>query len=204
MIKSFVCALLAVFAMQAMAADQVAPDTMIKQVMTDVLNVVKSDKAIQNGDQKRAIELVESKVADHFDFAHMTALAMGRDWRSATPQQRRDLSVEFKTLLERTYSNALAQYKDQTVDFKPLRLQPSDTDVVVRTEIRQPGAKAISVDYQMEKTKNGWKVYDVMVAGVSLVTNYRDTFSQEVKAGGIDGLLKSLREKNADLASAKK
>lgn len=204
MFKSLICALLTVFAVQAMAANQEAPDVLVKRVMTDVLDIVKNDKAIQNGDQKRAIELVESKVVSHFDFAHMTALAMGREWRNASPAQRTALSSEFKTLLERSYSNALAQYKDQTIEYKPLRMQPADTDVVVRTEVKQAGAKPIGIDYQMSKTAEGWKVYDVMVAGVSLVTNYRDTFTQEIKAGGIDGLLKSLHAKNAAVDTGKK
>ena len=204
MIKSLMCALLAVFAMQVMAAEPEAPDVLVKTVMTDVLNIVKNDKAIQNGDQKRAIDLVEAKVIKHFDFAHMTALAMGREWRNATPEQRTALANEFKTLLERSYSNALSQYKDQVIDYKPLRMQPADTDVVVRTEVRQAGAKPIAIDYQMAKMTDGWKVYDVMVAGVSLVTNYRDTFTQEIKAGGIDGLLKSLHAKNAAADAGKK
>jgi phospholipid transport system substrate-binding protein len=204
MIKSLMCALLTVVAVQAIAAEPEAPDAMVKTVMTDVLNIVKNDKAIQNGDQKRAIDLVETKVVKHFDFAHMTALAMGREWRNASADQRVALANEFKTLLERSYSNALSQYKDQTIDYKPLRMQPTDTDVVVRTEVKQAGAKPIGIDYQMSKTADGWKVYDVMVAGVSLVTNYRDTFTQEIKAGGIDGLIKSLHAKNATADAGKK
>jgi phospholipid transport system substrate-binding protein len=204
MIKSLMCALLTVVAVQAIAAEPEAPDAMVKTVMTDVLNIVKNDKAIQNGDQKRAIDLVETKVVKHFDFAHMTALAMGREWRNASADQRVALANEFKTLLERSYSNALSQYKDQTIDYKPFRMQPTDTDVVVRTEVKQAGAKPIGIDYQMSKTADGWKVYDVMVAGVSLVTNYRDTFTQEIKAGGIDGLIKSLHAKNAAADAGKK
>jgi len=204
MIKSLMCALLTVIAVQAIAAEPEAPDAMVKTVMTDVLNIVKNDKAIQNGDQKRAIDLVETKVVKHFDFAHMTALAMGREWRNASADQRVALANEFKTLLERSYSNALSQYKDQTIDYKPFRMQPTDTDVVVRTEVKQAGAKPIGIDYQMSKTADGWKVYDVMVAGVSLVTNYRDTFTQEIKAGGIDGLIKSLHAKNVAADAGKK
>lgn len=204
MIKSLMCALLTVVAVQAIAAEPEAPDAMVKTVMTDVLNIVKNDKAIQNGDQKRAIDLVETKVVKHFDFAHMTALAMGREWRNASADQRVALANEFKTLLERSYSNALSQYKDQTIDYKPFRMQPTDTDVVVRTEVKQAGAKPIGIDYQMSKTADGWKVYDVMVAGVSLVTNYRDTFTQEIKAGGIDGLIKSLHAKNVAADAGKK
>jgi phospholipid transport system substrate-binding protein len=186
--------LLAVFAIQAAA--QEAPDVLARRVMTEVLEIVKNDKSIQAGDQKRIFDLVDAKVLPYFDFRHMTALAMGREWRTASAEQKDALSVEFKTLLVRSYSNALSQYKNQSIDFKPLRAQTTDTDVIVRTEVRQAGAKPVAIDYQMEKQANDWKVYDVMVAGVSLVTNYRETFSQEIKTGGIDGLIKSLHSKN--------
>lgn len=201
MFKSLLCVLLSVFAIQAMA--QEAPDVLARKVMTEVLDIVKNDKAIQAGDQKKIIDLVETKVVKYFDFTHMTALAMGREWRNASAEQKAALTTEFQTLLVRSYSNALAQYKNQTVDFKPLRMKPEETDVIVRTEIKQPGAKPVAIDYDMEKTADGWKVYDVMVAGVSLVTNYRETFSQEIKAGGVDGLIKSLREKNKQLEAKK-
>lgn len=193
---------LSAFALQGLA--QEAPDALAKRVMNEVLEIVRTDKSIQAGDQKRILELVDAKVLPHYDFRHMTALAMGREWRNATPEQKDALTAEFKTLLVRSYSNSLSQYKNQVIDFKPLRAQPSDTDVVVRTEVRQPGSKPVSIDYQMEKQGNAWKVYDVMVAGVSLVTNYRDSFSQEIKAGGIDGLIKSLRSKNAQNEGGKK
>lgn len=184
-------------------AVELAPDALVKDVTNDVLTIVRQDKAIQSGDTRKAIELVEAKVLPHFDFKHMTALAMGRDWRQATPAQQDQLTEAFKTLLVRTYSNALTQYRDQTIDFKPLRAQAEETDVLVRTEVRQAGAKPVQIDYSVEKTAAGWKVYDVVVAGVSLVTNYRGSFAQEVKAGGIDGLIKSLQVKNRDLASVK-
>lgn len=184
--------------LSAHAMAQETPDVLAKRVMSEVLDIVKSDKAIQSGDQKKITELVNAKVLPYFDFKHMTALAMGREWRNATPEQRDAVTEEFKTLLVRSYSNALSQYKNQTIDFKPLRMAPTDTDVVVRTEVKQAGAKPVGIDYQMNKQPSGWKVYDVMVAGVSLVTNYRDTFSQEIKAGGIEGLVKTLHEKNAE------
>lgn len=203
MLKSLLCVLLSVFAAQVMA-QQEAPDVLVRNVMTEVLDIVKNDKAIQAGDQKRIIDLVETKVVKYFDFSHMTALAVGREWRNASAEQKTALTQEFKTLLERSYSNALAQYKNQTVDYKPLRMSASDTDVVVRTEIKQAGAKPVTIDYDMVKTADGWKVYDVMVAGVSLVTNYRETFSQEVKTGGIDGLIKSLHQKNSTVDNGKK
>lgn len=184
-------------------ADDAAPDALVKDVTTDVLAIVRQDKAIQSGDTRKAIDLVEAKVLPHFNFKRMTALAVGRDWRQATPAQQDQLTEAFKVLLVRTYSNAITQYRDQVIDFKPLRAQPEDTDVLVRTEVKQPGAKAVQIDYSLEKTASGWKVYDVVVAGVSLVTNYRGSFSQEIKAGGIDGLIKSLQAKNRDSASAK-
>lgn len=184
-------------------ADDAAPDALVKDVTNDVLAIVRQDKAIQSGDTRKAIDLVEAKVLPHFNFKRMTALAVGRDWRQATPAQQEQLTEAFKVLLVRTYSNAITQYRDQVIDFKPLRAQPEDTDVLVRTEVKQPGAKAVQIDYSLEKAANGWKVYDVVVAGVSLVTNYRGSFSQEIKAGGIDGLIKSLQAKNRDSASAK-
>lgn len=197
--KFLMAAFVSCFALQAMA--QEAPDALAKRVMTEVLDIVKTDKSIQAGDKTKINELVNAKVLPYFDFKHMTALAMGREWRNATPEQRDAVTAEFKTLLVRSYSNALSQYKDQTIDFKPLRMQPADTDVIVRTEVRQPGAKPVSIDYQMSKLADGWKVYDVMVAGVSLVTNYRDTFAQEIKAGGVAGLVTSLKNKNTQAAS---
>jgi phospholipid transport system substrate-binding protein len=203
MLKSLLCILFAVVATQAMAESD-APDAMVHGVMDQVLDSVKNDKAIQAGDQKKIVELVESKVVKYFDFAHMTALAMGREWRGATADQRTKLTAEFQSLLIRTYSNALAQYKGQSIEFKPLRMQPTDTDVVVRTEVKQAGSKPVSIDYEMEKKADGWKVYDVMVAGVSLVTNYRDEFSQQIKAVGVDGLIKNLHDKNTNPDSAKK
>jgi len=183
-------------------ADDVAPDALVKDVTNDVLVIVRQDKAIQAGDTRKAIDLVEAKVLPHFSFKHMTALAVGRDWRQATPAQQDQLTEAFKSLLVRTYSNALTQYRDQVIDFKPLRTQPEDTDVQVRTEVRQAGAKPVQIDYSLEKTATGWKVYDVVVAGVSLVTNYRGSFAQEIKAGGIDGLIKSLQAKNRELAGS--
>lgn len=194
-------AILALMAVPLMSmADAPAPDVLVKDVTNDVLTIVRQDKAIQSGDTRKAIELVEVKVLPHFDFKRMTALAVGRDWRQATPAQQDQLVEAFKLLLVRTYSNALTQYKDQVIDFKPLRASPEDTDVQVRTEVKQPGAKAVQIDYSLEKSASGWKVYDVVVAGVSLVTNYRGSFSQEIKASGIDGLIKSLQAKNRDVA----
>ena len=181
--------------------------SLIKSVTDDVIAIVRQDKAIQSGDTRKAVDLVETKVLPYFDFGHMTRLAVGKDWRQANADQKAVLTHEFKNLLVRTYSNALTQYRNQQIDFKPLKSKPEDTDVLVRTEVRQPGAKAVQIDYNLEKQGDNWKVYDVMVAGVSLVTNYRDSFAQEVRAGGIDGLIKSLKDKNKQLettVSAKK
>ncbi|TVO57478.1 ABC transporter substrate-binding protein [Denitromonas halophila] len=177
-----------------------SPDALVRTVMDEVLEIVRSDEAIQSGDASRAAGLVDEKVLPHFDFRVMTSLAVGRDWRQATPAQRDRLVEAFRTLLVRTYSNALTQYRDQHIDFKPLRAKPNDTDVTVRTEVRQPGAKSIEIDYALEKQGDHWKVYDVVVAGVSLVTNYRSSFSSEIRSSGIDGLIKALEAKNAGLA----
>src|ERR1035437_2826773 len=159
-------------------AQEDSPDALIKKVTDDVLSIVRQDKDIQSGNTKKAIDLVEAKVLPNFNFQRMTALAMGKDWNKATPEQKKRLSEEFTTLLVRTYSNALTGYKDQDVRYKPTRMQSSDTDVVVKTEVVQSGSKPIGLDYAMEKQAEGWKVYDVVVAGVSLVTNYRNTFNQ--------------------------
>jgi len=180
-------------------ANNIAPDALVKGVTDDVIAIVRQDKAIQSGDTRKAVDLVETKVLPYFDFAHMTRLAVGKDWRQANPEQKAALTHEFKTLLVRTYSNALTQYRNQVIDFKPLKAKPEDTDVIVRTEVRQAGAKPVQIDYALDKQADGWKVYDVMVAGVSLVTNYRDSFGQEVRTGGIDGLIKSLKDKNKQL-----
>jgi phospholipid transport system substrate-binding protein len=183
----------------AAAQQAQAPDTLVKTVTQEVLDVIRQDKDIQSGNTKKTIALVEQKVLPHFNFMRMTALAMGINWRKATPEQQKLLVDEFRTLLVRTYSTALSAYRNQTIEFKPLRAQPSDTDVMVRSEVRQSGTEPVSIDYSMEKTASDWKVYDVAVGGVSLVTTYRDTFANEVRTGGIDGLIKSLTDKNRQL-----
>lgn len=184
------------------AANTVAPDALVKSVSDDVISIVRQDKAIQSGDTRKAVSLVETKVLPYFDFAHMTRLAVGKDWKQASADQKSTLTQEFKTLLVRTYSNALTKYRDQQIDFEPLKAKPEDTDVIVRTKVRQAGAKPVQIDYNLEKQGDSWKVYDVLVAGVSLVTNYRDEFGQEVRAGGIDGLIKTLKDKNKQIDPA--
>ncbi|MDP3537125.1 MAG: ABC transporter substrate-binding protein [Azonexus sp.] len=187
---------------------QEAPDALIQQVTEDVLDIIRKDKDIQSGNTNKAIELVDKKVLPHFNFQHMTALALGKDWRKATPQQQQLLIAEFKTLLVRTYSNALTSYKNQKVVYKPFKMNSGETDVLVRTEVLQPGSKPVQLDYSLEKLDSGWKVYDVVVAGISLVTNYRDQFGQEIRNGGVDGLIASLANKNksmeANLAKVEK
>ena len=202
--KSLLSLLLGVLMLCASAfAQEESPDALIKKVTDDVLTIVRQDKDIQGGNTKKAIALVEAKVLPHFNFLHMTALAVGRDWREATPEQKKQLAEEFKTLLVRTYSNALTGYKDQTIRYKPTKMQSGDTDVLVRTEIVQSGSKPIALDYSVEKLADGWKVYDVVVAGVSLVSNYRDTFAQEIRANKIDGLIKMLAAKNKQNEASK-
>ena len=176
-----------------------APDVLVKSVTQDVLSIIKQDKEIQAGNNKKTIALIEDKVLPHFNFTRMTALAMGVNWRKATPEQQKVLIEQFRTLLVRTYSTALSGYRDQVIEFKPLRAQPTDTEVTVRSEVRLSGTEPISIDYSMEKGNDAWKVYDVTVGGVSLVTTYRDTFTAEVRNGGVDGLIKALSDKNRQL-----
>ena len=184
------------------AADE-APDALIKRTSTEVLNSIKSDKAIQGGDVGKIITLVDSKVMPNVNFTRMTAAAVGRNWRQATPEQQKRLQDEFKTLLVRTYSGALAQVKDQTIDVKPLRASPTDTEVQVRTEIIGRG-DPIQLDYRMEKTASGWKIYDLNVLGIWLVETYRTQFAQEISAKGVDGLIATLAQRNKSNASAPK
>jgi phospholipid transport system substrate-binding protein len=178
-------------------AQEVAPDVLVKTVTDEVLEIVRKDKDIQSGNTKKAIDLVEAKVLPNFNFTRMTQLAMARDWRQASPAQQKVLTDEFHTLLVRTYAKALTEYKNQTVAYKPFTLKAGETDVRVRTEIRQSGAgKNIELDYWLEKSPTGWKVYDIEVGGISIVTNYRESFASEVRNNGIDGLIKSLQAKN--------
>ena len=183
----------------AQAQDTRAPDQLIKEVSTDVLDAVRADKNIQAGDVQKVITLVDAKVMPHVNFQRMTASAVGRYWRQATPEQQKRLQDEFKVLLVRTYSGALAQVKDQTVSLKPSRPSPDPNDVIVRTEVRGKG-DPIQLDYRLEKGEQGWKIYDVNVLGVWLVENYRNSFAQEIGANGIDGLIGKLAERNKGAA----
>lgn len=196
--KLFALLLTLLFATPAWTADLVTPETQIKNISDAVLDIIHTDKDLQtSGDTKTAIAMIDSRVLQpHFNFQHMTSLSMGKEWRKASPEQQQVLVQEFKTLLVRTYSNALTIYKDPTVKIKQARYQPTDTEVQIRTQVLQTGIKPVDIDYTLEKVDTGWKVFDVVVAGVSLVTNYRDFFGQEVRQGGIDGAIKSLQAKN--------
>lgn len=178
----------------ARAAEE-SPDVLIKRVSAEVLDNIKSDKSVQAGDMSKVMALVDSQIMPNVNFTRMTASAVGRSWRQATPEQQKKLQDEFKTLLIRTYSGALAQVKDQTVNVKPLRAATADTEVVVRTEVLGKG-EPVQLDYRMEKASTGWKIYDLNVLGVWLVETYRTQFAQEINAKGIDGLITSLSERN--------
>ena len=177
-------------------AEVPAPDVLVKTVTLEVVDIIQKDKDIQKGDRKKVIALIETKVLPHFNFLAMTASAVGRSWDKANPEQKARLNEEFKTLLVRTYSSALAAYSSQKFDFRPLRAKPTDTDVTVNVRVLQSGTQPVQIDYDMEKRANGWKVWDVRVAGISLVVNYRTEFDNLVREGGIDGLLKALQNKN--------
>ena len=184
----------------AQAQAQTAPDAWIKQISGEVIEAVKADKAIQAGDTKRILALVDAKILPGVDFQRMTSSSVGRYWRQATPEQQKRLQEEFKTLLVRTYAGALTQVRDQTVELKPLRAKPEDTEVLVRSEIKGKG-EPIQLDYRVEKVADGWKIYDVNVLGVWLVESYRASFAQEISASGIDGLITKLAEKNKAAAA---
>lgn len=177
------------------------PEALIRNTVEDVLAIVKQDKDIQTGNQKKILALVDAKVLSHFNFMRMTRLAVGKHWRSATPEQRQALETEFRNLLVRTYTKAFTVYSDQKVEIKPLKMAEGDTEVTVKTTIIKPGNPPVPVDYDMEKTADGWKAYDVLIEGVSLVTSYRGTFSDQIQQSGIDGLIKTLVEKNKAVAN---
>lgn len=182
------------------AADASAPDLLIRQLSLETIETVKADKEIQAGNVAKVIALVDAKVMPHINFQRMTASAVGRFWRQATPEQQARLQSEFKTLLVRTYAGALTQVKDQSIGLKPLRAADGATEVVVRTEIRGKG-DPIQLDYRLEKSGAEWKIYDVNVLGIWLADQYRNSFAQEIGANGIDGLIKSLADKNAKAAA---
>jgi phospholipid transport system substrate-binding protein len=183
-------------------AQELAPDQLVKTVTLEVVDLIVKDKEIQSGNRAKLIGLIDAKVLPHFNFNAMTALALGQSWNKATPEQKKRLTEEFRTLLVRTYASALAAYSEQKFDFRPLRAKPTDTDVTVQVRVLQAGAQPVPIDYSMEKTAAGWKVYDVMVGGVSLVANYRTEFNNVVRQSGIDGLVKDLNAKNKGAVAA--
>ncbi len=179
-------------------AENVPPDVLVRKTTEDVLTVVRSDKEIRSGDVERIVQLIEEKVAPHFDFQRMTRLAVGRAWREASPPQREALVKEFRALLVRSYSAAFTAYTGIAVEYRPYKMNPGETETTVQTLIKLPGgAPPMGVDYDMGSTREGWKVYDVRVAGASLIINYRNLFAQEIQSGGIDALIKSLIDKNS-------
>lgn len=189
------------FAPAALA--QEAPDVLVKRISQEVLDAAKSDKDIQGGNHNKVLELVEAKILPHVDFQRMTALAAGRFWREATPEQQKQLTNEFRTLLVYTYSGAISQVRDQKLEFKPMRADASDTEVEVRSQVVQPrGGDPIQLNYRLEKLPTGWKIYDVNVLGAWLVETYKGNFAAEIGKGGIDGLIKTLSEKNKKLAAS--
>ena len=180
-----------------------APDELVRRSTNEILAAIKADKDLQAGNQAKIEKLAEEKVLPYFNFARMTQLAVGRNWRDASDAQKKSLTDEFRNLLIRTYSTSLSQFRNQTIDVKPLKIAAADAEVIVKTQVNQPGGQPIPIDYSLEKTANGWKVYDVLIDSVSLVTNYRSSFNTEIQKNGIDGLIKSLADRNAKNAAKK-
>src|SRR6185436_2247242 len=199
--RNLISALLAAALLLGAAAAQApeAPDVLVKNVTLEVVDLIAKDKEIKSGNRARLIQVIDAKVLPHFNFSAMTALALGQSWNKATPEQKKRLTEEFRTLLVRTYASALAAYSEQKLEFRPLRAKPTDTDVTVQVRVLQAGTQPVPIDYAMEKTAGGWKVYDVMVGGVSLVANYRTEFTNVIRESGIDGLIKNLSGKNRAL-----
>lgn len=180
---------------------QEAPDVLIKRVSEEILEIAKTDKQIQAGNQQRIMEVVQSKVIPHVNFQRMTSMATGRFWREATPDQQSALTNEFRTLLIYTYSGAIAQIRNQRLEFKPMRAAPDDTEVEVRSSVIQSRGEPIQLNYRLEKTPNGWKIFDVNILGAWLVETYKGSFASEISKGGIDGLIRTLTERNKRLAA---
>jgi phospholipid transport system substrate-binding protein len=196
LVAQYVLLLTLALAAPASLAQDVAPDALLRAVSVEVIAEIQQNQELQAADPAKVAALVGTTIMPLFDFVHMTRLAMARNWRLATPEQQRVLTAEFKTLLVRTYSTALAHYRGEVIDFKHLRAAPLDIEVTVRSVVKQPGKEPMTLDYEMEKTPAGWKIYDVKVAGVRLVTTYREIFAEKVRAGGVDGLIKSLVDGN--------
>jgi phospholipid transport system substrate-binding protein len=187
----------------AFAFAQESPDALVKRTADEIIAIVKADKDVASGNTEKVVALAEEKVLPHFDFERMTRLAVGRNWAKATEAQKQELVKEFRTLLVRTYSSSLSQYRNQTIDVKPTKLAPADKEATVRTAVIQQGGPPIPIDYSMEKADSGWKVYDVTIDGASLVTTYRGTFNDQIQKGGVDGLVKTLQDRNHKPVPAK-
>jgi phospholipid transport system substrate-binding protein len=189
----------------ASASNMMAPDALARNVTDEVLQILRTDKDLQAGNQKKARDLIETKIAPHFNFNSMTRLALGKNWNAANPEQRKALTGEFRSLLVQTYTASLTLFKDQKIEYRPVKIAPDDNDVVVRSLVRSSGGgEPVQVDYGMEKTDEGWKVYNVKIGGISLVENYRGTFNTEIQKSGVDGLIKTLRDKNRALVAQNK
>jgi phospholipid transport system substrate-binding protein len=195
-VASFIAALM--IAVPLARAQAIAPDVLMKTVTEEVISAIQADKDIRAGDSAKIAALVEAKIVPHFDFRRTTQIAMGAVWRLASPEQQDQLTAEFTKLLLRTYSGALAGYRNQTIEFRPLRARPDDAEVTVRSQVRQPGTEPIAIEYDLARTESGWKVFDVRVAGISLVATYRTTFAEEVRNHGIEGLIGALSSKNRE------
>jgi phospholipid transport system substrate-binding protein len=197
-LRSACIALVCVFilAVQDAGAQSAAPDALVRQMTDEVVATIRQDSAIRAGNAGRIAALVETKIVPHFDFRRVTQIAMGANWRRATPEQQEELTRQFKQLLVRTYSGALASYRDQVIEVRPLRAKPDGAEVTVRSVVKQAGSEPISIEYDLERTESGWKVFDVRVAGMSLVATYRSAFSEEVRNHGVEGLINLLTSKN--------
>lgn len=188
---------LAFVGFSSLSLAEMGPDELVKKTAEEVLEIVKSDKDIQAGDQQKIFALAEAKILPNFDFDRVSRLVLGRNWANATKEQQAQFQKEFRTLLLRTYASALSKYQNQTIQYLPFRSQPDATRATVKTQILQPGGQPIGIDYTLEKGSNGWKVFDIVIEGVSLVTNYRSQFNNEIRqAGGMDGLIQKIAEKN--------
>jgi phospholipid transport system substrate-binding protein len=201
LIKQLIAIACVTLATGAIAAPAEAPDALVKRISADVIETAKSDKDIQAGNQKKVMDLVETKILPYVDFQRMTALAAGRFWREATPEQQKHLATEFRTLLIFTYSGALSQIKNETVEFKPLRADPADAEVEVRSQVNVARGEPVQLNYRLAKTPAGWKIFDINVLGAWLVETYKGNFAAEIGKSGIDGLIKALAERNKKLAN---
>ena len=186
-----------------LAWSQESPDALVRKNTTEILAALKADKDLAAGNQKKIEKLADEKILPLFNFVRMTQLAVGRNWKDASEAQKKSLIDEFRTLLVRTYSTSLTQFRNQTIDVKPTKMAAGDTEVVVKTQVVQPGGQPIPIDYSLEKSGDSWKVYDVLIDGVSLVTNYRSSFNTEIQKSGIDGLIKTLSDRNSKNAAQK-